>query len=367
MIIGVPRETKRHESRVGLTPGGVNALVEDGQQVLIESQAGIASGFEDLQYVRAGASIVGNASELFGEAELLVKVKEPQPDEVARLRSGQVVFCYFHFAADRELTEGCLKSGVTALAYETLRGKDGSLPLLTPMSAIAGRLSVQAGAHFLERPQGGSGVLLGGVPGVLPGKVLVLGGGTVGSHAAQMALGLGAEVVICDTDVRRLRELSYQLPGVKTLVSDPFLVEEQLKTADVVIGAVLVPGQRAPHLVRREQLPLMKKGSVIVDVCIDQGGCFETSRPTTYADPTYVEEGVIHYMVTNMPGAVPQTSTRALTNATFPYVRKLAHWGLEAFLNEDLGHAAALNLSAGVLRSADVALAFPDLPALLPS
>ena len=209
--------------------------------------------------------------------------------------------------------------------------------------------------------------MLGGVPGVLPGKVLILGGGTVGSHAAQMALGLGAEVIICDTDVRRLRDLSYQLPGVRTMVSDSWLIEEQLKLADVVIGAVLIRGQRAPHLVRRAQLPLMKPGSVIVDVCIDQGGCFETSRPTTHSDPTYVEDGIIHYMVTNMPGAVPQTSTRALTNATFPYVRKLAHWGLESFLNHDPGHAAALNMAAGKLCSSDVALAFPDLPASLPS
>jgi len=362
MIVGVPLEIKLHESRVALTPAGAHSLVADGHEVLVETYAGLGSGFADESYLRAGASIVG-ADQLFARAGLVVKVKEPQPEEIARLTSSHVVFGYFHLAADRSLTEGCLKSGVAALAYETLRAPDGSLPLLTPMSAIAGRLSVQAGARFLEKPQGGSGVLLGGVPGVLPGKVLVLGAGVVGTHAAQMAAGLGADVLVADINPARLRQLGYELPAnVRTLVSDPWAIEEQLPTTDLVVGAVLVPGRRAPHLVTRAQLQLMKPGSVIVDVCIDQGGCFETSRPTSHAEPTYIEEGIVHYMVTNMPGAVPATSTRALTNATLPYVRALARLGLDGFLAQGPGYAEALNARAGVLTNRDVALGFSDLP-----
>lgn len=363
MIIGVPKEIKSHEARVALTPAGVRGLVQDGHQVLVETRAGVGSGFEDTEYVHAGASMVTSGEELYRQSELIVKVKEPLPEEIKRLEARHTVFGYFHFAADRELTEGCLRSGATCLAYETLRAQDGSLPLLTPMSAIAGRLSIQAGAHFLERPRGGSGVLLGGVPGVMPGKVLILGAGVVGTHAAMMAAGLGADVVICDINPSRLHRLAAELPAnVRTLVSDPQAIEEQLKQADLVIGAVLIPGQRAPHLVQRSHLQMMKKGSVIVDVCIDQGGCVETARPTTHAVPTYVEEGIVHYMVTNMPGAVPVTSTKALTSATYFYVRQLAKLGLEHFLAQSLGHRAALNVSRKRIDSPEVAAVFPDLP-----
>lgn len=363
MIVGVPREIKKNEARVALTPGGAHTLVRDGHQVVVETNAGVGSGFADDDYARAGAYIGKSPSELFERSELIVKVKEPLESEIQLLRPAHVVFGYFHFAADRALTEGCLASGAACVAYETLRAVDGSLPLLTPMSAIAGRLSVQAGARFLERPQGGSGVLLGGVPGVLPGKVLILGGGVVGTNAAQMAAGLGADVVLCDVNPARLARLSLDLPpNVRTLVSEPSAIEEQLRHADLVIGAVLVPGQRAPHLIRREHLRLMKPGSVIVDVCIDQGGCVETARPTSHADPVYVEEGIVHYMVTNMPGAVPQTSTRALTNATFPFVRELAALGATKFLSQGPGYRAALNAAQGRIENADVATAFPDLP-----
>jgi alanine dehydrogenase len=366
MLVGVPREIKVHESRVGLTPAGALALSSTGHQVLVEAGAGVASGFADLDYLRAGASIVAHPEELYGQSTLIVKVKEPQPIEVARLSARQTVFGYFHFAADRELTETCVESGVTALAYETLRRADGSLPLLNPMSAIAGRLSVQAGAHFLEKPRGGSGVLLGGVPGVLPGRVLVLGGGTVGSNAAQMAAGLGADVVICDVNGARLERLARELPAnVRGLLAEPSSIEEELTKADLVIGAVLVPGRRAPHLVSRAQLAIMKPGSVIVDVAIDQGGCFESSRPTTHDDPIYVENGILHYMVTNMPAAVPHTSTRALTGATLPYVLELAQLGPEGFTALGPGHAAALNLRDGAITNPDAAAAFPDLPSRL--
>lgn len=362
MFVGVPREIKEHESRVALTPAGAKILVADGHAVFVEANAGLGSGFTDADYEAAGATILSSGRAVFEKCELIVKVKEPQAEEIALLEPRHIVFGYLHLAAERDLTVGLLASGATALAYETLYAPDGALPLLTPMSAIAGRLSIQAGARFLERPQGGSGVLLGGVPGVLPARVLVIGGGVVGSHAAEMAAGLGADVVLCDVNPARLARLALDLPPrVKTLFSDPNTLEEQLIQADLVIGAVLLPGRRAPHLITRRQLRLMKPGSVIVDVCIDQGGCTELSRPTTHQHPTYVEEGVVHYMVTNMPGAVPRTSTRALTSATFAYVSQLARLGLEGFLALSAGHRAALNVRAGRLESPEVASAFPDL------
>lgn len=366
MIVGVPREVKVNEARVAVTPAGAHLLRSDGHAVLVERGAGVGSGFSDEEYARAGATLVDAAKEVFARSELIVKVKEPQPSELALLEPRHIFFGYLHLAADRDLTEGCLRRGFTGLAYETLRAPDGSLPLLVPMSAVAGRLSIQSGATFLEKPRGGSGVLLGGVPGVLPARVLVLGGGVVGTHAAQMAAGLGAEVVVADVNLARLERLAVELPAnVRTLFSDPFALEAEFRRADLVIGAVLLPGRRAPRLIERSHLALMKPGSVLVDVCIDQGGCAETSRPTTHAEPTYVEEGIVHYCVTNMPGAVPQTSTRALTAATLPYVRALARLGVDGFLAQSKGHREALNLRGGQLENDDVASAFPELDAPL--
>ncbi|MGQ9660934.1 MAG: alanine dehydrogenase [Kiritimatiellia bacterium] len=362
MIIGVPREIKTHEYRVGLLPVGARLLTEDGHTVLIERSAGLGSGYDDREYERAGAKVVGSAPEIYSQAELIVKVKEPQPTELSLLRRGQIVFTYFHFAASRELTEGCLKAGIAAVAYETLRDSTGRLPLLTPMSEVAGKMAIQEGAKYLERPMGGRGVLLGGVSGVEPANVLILGAGVVGSNAARVAAGMGANVVVMDIDIDRLRQLDECMPAnVTTVYCDPDSVERYAVNADLVIGAVLIPGGRTPVLLRRDTLKQMKPGAVLVDVSIDQGGCFETSRPTMHQDPTFVVDGVLHYCVTNMPGAVGHTSSQALCNATLPYCRELAGRGLDAFLEMSEGRRAALNMRDGRIVNTAVAAAFADL------
>lgn len=356
MIIGVPRETKSDEYRVSMLPVGVEMLVRDGHQVLVERSAGAGSGYEDEQYTQAGATLVDTASEVFAQSQMIVKVKEPIGDELNLMRDGQVVFTYFHFAADRKLTEACLRAGITAVAYETLTDREGKLPLLTPMSEVAGRMSVQEGAKYLEKPMQGRGVLLGGVPGVEPGKVLVLGGGVVGTQAARMAAGLGAQVVIVDVNLDRLRYLADTMPAnVITAYSDAHTIRERAITADLVIGAVLIPGGRTPILITKDLLKDMKKGAVIVDVGVDQGGCIETTRPTTHHEPTYIVEDVVHYCVANMPGAVGRTSTQALCHATQPYVRKLAKHGIDALVQQDPSFAAALNMQAGKLTNRAVA------------
>jgi alanine dehydrogenase len=367
MIIGVPKEIKKDEYRVGLLPVGAQLLTKDGHVVLIEKDAGFASGFDDQRYAMAGAEIVETADEIYRRADLIVKVKEPQAPEIARLREGQVMFCYFHFAASRDLTAACLNAGITAVAYETLKDPQGRLPLLTPMSEIAGRMSIQEGAKCLERPMMGQGILLGGVPGVAPANVLVLGAGVVGTNAARMAAGLAACVTLTDINLDRLRYLDEVMPAnVRTIFSDPHTIESCATRADLVIGAVLIPGGRAPVLIPRTLLQKMKSGSVIVDVAIDQGGCTETSHPTTHSDPTYVVDGVVHYGVANIPGAVCRTSTPALCNATLPYVRQLAALGVSAFAALDAGHAAAhaaaLNMANHKLTNQAVAQALPDLP-----
>jgi alanine dehydrogenase len=362
MIIGVPKEVKQDEYRVAMLPVGAELLTQDGHTVLIEKEAGSCSGFDDRRYSAAGATIVDTPDEIYARADVVLKVKEPQPAEIARLREGQAVFCYFHFAASRELTAACLEAGITAVAYETLQDAQGRLPLLTPMSEIAGRMSIQEGAKCLERPMGGRGVLLGGVPGVAPANVLVLGGGIVGTNAARMAAGLGANVTIMDINLDRLRYLSEMMPAnVNTIFCDPHTVEDYAPRADLVIGAVLVPGGRAPVLMPRSLIRRMQPGSVIVDVAIDQGGCTETSHPTTHSNPVYVVDGVVHYGVTNIPGAVSRTSSLALCNATLPYVRQLAALGVDAFAARDAGHAAAINMTRRKLVNKAVADAFPDL------
>jgi alanine dehydrogenase len=328
MKIGVPKEIKIQEYRVGLTPAGVRELTHHGHHVLVEHEAGLGIGYDDEAYRLAGASIAASAGPIFEAADLIVKVKEPQPVEIARLRPGQVLFTYLHLAADQTQTEGLIHSGATCIAYETVTDRFGNLPLLAPMSEVAGRMAVQVGAHCLEREQGGIGILLGGVPGVPPAKVVVLGGGVSGTNAARMAVGLEASVTIIDRSIPRLKELDLQFGArATTLFATTEAIERSVLTADLVIGAVLVPGAAAPKLVTRELLRKMRPGSVLVDIAIDQGGCFETSRPTTHSAPTYVEEGVVHYCVTNMPGAVPRTSTYALTNATLPFVMELAGKG----------------------------------------
>lgn len=355
MTIGVPREVKTDEYRVGLLPVGADLLTRAGHRVLIERQAGVASGCSDEDYTSAGATLVDSPAEIWA-ADLIIKVKEPQESEYPRMHRGQVVFTYFHFAADRELTQACLDRGIVAVAYETIHDKAGRLPLLTPMSEIAGKMSVQEGAKFLERPMSGRGILLGGVPGVAPAKVLVLGGGVVGTNAAKIAAGLGATVILMDINLERLRYLSDVMPAnVQTVYSDPHSVREYLRQADLVIGAVLIPGARAPRLITRKDLVQMKHGSVIVDVAIDQGGCTETSRPTTHRDPTYIEEGVVHYCVTNIPGAVSRTSSLALCNATLPYALRLANLGYQAAAAEDAGVAEGINMIDGRLTNKAVA------------
>ena len=359
MIVGVPRETKRDEYRVALLPVGAEELVRAGHAVLIERGAGAGSGLPDEAYAAAGATLVDGPADVFGKADLVVKVKEPQPQELSLIRRGQTLFTYFHFAADRHLTEGFMATGATALAYETLRDDKGRLPLLIPMSEVAGRMSIQEGAKFLERPQMGRGILLGGVPGVAPANVLVLGAGTVGANAAKVAAGFGANIALLDTSLERLRYLDdVTAPNIDCLYSDRHTIRERLGWADLVIGSVLIPGARAPHLVEREDLKLMKPGSVIIDVAIDQGGCVATSRPTTHADPTYVVDDVVHYCVTNMPGAVGRTSTYALCNATLPYVIDLADRGVAAAAHESAAIRSAVNVYEGRLVQPAVAAAF---------
>jgi alanine dehydrogenase len=345
MIVGVPREIKQDEYRVAMLPAGVEELTSRGHRVLIQSGAGAGSGIEDEMYRRHGAEIVDSPNQVFGQAELVVKVKEPQPSEWKLLQPGQMLFTYFHFAADKELTLGVLESGVTAIAYETLQGPKHDLPLLTPMSEVAGRMSIQEGAKYLEKPQEGRGILLGGVPGVKPAHIVILGGGVVGKNAAQIAAGFQATVSILDVNVDRLRYLEDIMPAnVNTIYSDRHNILEELRLADLVVGSVLIPGARAPQLVREEDLKLMQPGAVIIDVAIDQGGCVETSRPTTHSNPTYMVDGILHYCVTNMPGAVGRTSTYALCNVTFPYVARIARDGLPAAAAADPGIAAAVNL-----------------------
>jgi alanine dehydrogenase len=358
MKIGVPKEIKIHEYRVGLVPAGVRELVDSGHQVLVQSGAGAGIGFDDAHYQSAGGTIERRAEDIFGSADLIVKVKEPQLGECQQLRNGQTLFTYLHLAADREQAQALLASGATAIAYETVTSPDGSLPLLTPMSEVAGRMSVQVGANCLQKANGGFGVLLGGVPGVAPAKVVVLGGGVSGTHAAEMAVGLRADVTVVDRSVKRLRELSSIFGSqLKTVYSTAHAIEELVRDADLVIGAVLIAGAAAPKLVTRAMIKAMKPGAVLVDIAIDQGGCFETSRPTTHAEPTYVLDGVIHYCVTNMPGAVPRTSTFALTNATLPYVKSLADHGWRAAISKDPGLANGLNVHAGQLTHQAVASA----------
>ena len=356
MIVGVPSEVKKDESRVGLRPVGAEVLAARGHSVYVQQGAGMGSGFSDDEYVAAGATILPTAEEVWATAEMIVKVKEPQPQEIPLIREQQVVFTYFHFAADRELTVGCMERGCISAAYETLTDDRGTLPLLTPMSEVAGRLSVQEGAKYLERPFGGKGVLLGGVPGVEPGHVLILGGGVVGTSAAWMAAGLGAEVVILDISLDRLRHLDEVMPAnVRTIYSDPQAIRERLSWADLVIGAVLIPGAKAPNLIGNDDLAYMTPGSVIVDVAIDQGGCVETARVTTHSDPVYEVDGVMHYCVGNMPGAVARTSTIALTNATLPWVIRLADEGAEHLARNDHHFAEAINTHNGSLTNLAVA------------
>ncbi len=358
MKIGCPKEIKVHEYRVGLVPAGVRELVTADHQVLIESGAGAGIGISDDAYRAAGADVLPDAKSVFDAAELVVKVKEPQLPECAMLRRGQVLFTYLHLAADAAQAQALVKSGVTAIAYETVTVPDRSLPLLTPMSEVAGRMSIQVGATALQKANGGFGVLLGGVPGVAPARVVFLGGGVAGTNAAQMAVGLGAQVTIVDRSLRRLRELDAQFGNtIATAYSTTESIERLVTQADLVIGAVLVTGAAAPRLVTRDMVRRMEKGAVLVDISIDQGGCFETSKPTTHADPTYVVDGVVHYCVTNMPGAVPRTSTFALTNATLPYVRALADLGWRKALERDAGFAAGLNVHDGAITHEAVARA----------
>ena len=366
MQIGVPKEIKNHEYRVGLPPAGVVELVKYGHEVLVEMGAGDGAGFDDLAYSAAGATLVDSPSTIFQSADLIVKVKEPQPDECKQLRPGQLLFTYLHLAADRLQTDLLLRSGATCIAYETVEGHNGGLPLLAPMSEIAGRLAAQAGGDFLKKSSGGRGVLLGGVPGVPPAKVVVIGGGVVGTNAARVAQGMGARVVVLDRSLDRLRYLDDIFMGrIETVWSSAAALEEQVLDADVIIGAVLIPGAAAPKLITRSLVSQLQKGTVMVDVAIDQGGCFETSRATSYQDPTYEIDGVVHYCVANMPGGVARTATLALTNATLPYVVRLANHGLDA-LRGDARFALGLNVHAGKLTHAGVGEAF-NLDAISPA
>lgn len=359
MIIGVPREVKSDEYRVAMIPVGVEELKRSGHRVLIQAGAGMGSGIADERYVQSGAEIVAEASDIWQHADMIVKVKEPLPTEWEHMRAGQVVFTYFHFAADERLTRAVMDSGITAIAYETIRDARGTLPLLTPMSEVAGRMSIQEGAKYLERPQQGRGILLAGVPGVAPANVAVLGGGIVGANAAKVAAGLGANVMILDINLDRLRYLDDVMPpNVTTLFSDRHTVLDCLSRADLVIGAVLIPGARAPMLVRHEDLSRMPPRAVVIDVAIDQGGCIETSRPTTHANPTYIVDDIIHYCVANMPGAVGRTSTYALTNVTLPYVLELARKGMSKAVSENKALAAGVNITQGKITNAAVAETF---------
>lgn len=362
MIIGVPKEIKSHENRVALLPGGVAEMKKNGHTVYIEKDAGLGSGFPDEKYVLVGAEIIDDADELWSRAEMIMKVKEPIEVEYPRMREGQIIFTYFHFAASRQLTEAVIKSKSVAIAYETVEKADRSLPLLIPMSEVAGRMSVQEGAKYLEKAQGGRGVLLGGIPGVPPANVLVLGGGIVGVNAAKIAAGMGANVTIMDINVERLRHLDDIMPkNVTTIMSNEHHIREFLPHVDLVIGAVLIPGAKAPRLIKRDMLKLMKPGSVIVDVAIDQGGCIETAHPTTHDNPIFIIDDVIHYCVANMPGAVPYTSTLGLTNVTLPYAIQIANKGWKKAIAENKELEYGLNIDNGVITYKDVAAAF-DMP-----
>jgi alanine dehydrogenase len=356
MLIGIPAEIKADEYRVAITPAGVRELSDAGHVVLIERGAGAGSGIEDEAYTAHGARIAPHAGAVFAEAELILKVKEPQPEEVQRLRPGQVLFTYLHLAPEPDLTEGLLRSGATCIAYETVKDGRGRLPLLAPMSEVAGKLAAQAGAFMLEKPLGGRGVLLGGVPGVAAARVMIIGGGVVGTQAASVALGMQADVSVYDRSIERLRELASMFGGrCATCFASTVEIEQRLPDMDLVIGAVLVQGARAPHVISRRQLGLMKRNAVLVDVAIDQGGCFETSRPTTHSEPTYELDGITHYCVANMPGAVPVTSTYALTNATMPFVLKLANEGVVGALLGDPPFMEGLNVMEGRLTHEPVA------------
>lgn len=366
MHIGVPAEIKIHEYRVGLTPAGARELVRQGHQVTVQADAGKAIGFADEQYVAAGARIAATAAEIFAGCEMIIKVKEPQPVEYRQLRRGQILYTYLHLAPDPLQTQGLIDSGATCIAYETVTDGRGGLPLLAPMSEVAGRMSIQAAAKALEISSGGSGVLLGGVPGVAPAHVTVIGGGVVGIHAARMALGLGAQVTILDRSLARLREIDNDFGGrIRTLFSTHDAIEDEMRIADAVIGAVLIPGAAAPKLVTREMLRLMKPGSVLVDVAIDQGGCAETSHATTHQEPTYVVDGVIHYCVANMPGGVARTSTQALTNATLAHAVAIANQGVRQALQDDRNLRNGLNVCGGSVTCEAVAreLGHPYVPA----
>ena len=356
MIIGVPKEIKDNEARVGVTPAGVKALTEAGHTVLLETLAGAQSGFPDAEYQNAGAEIVGDAGNVWGKSELVVKVKEPIEPEYVYFREGLVLFTYLHLAPLPALTDKLLESKVTGIAYETVRDRQGTLPLLTPMSEVAGRMSVQVGASYLEKERGGRGILLGGVPGVPPAHVAILGGGIVGTNAARIALGFGAKVTLIDVNLNRLRELDDIFGGrLYTLASNSYNIAQATREADLVIGGVLIPGATAPRLVTRAMVSQMKTGAVIVDVAIDQGGCVETARPTSHSNPSFIVDGVVHYCVTNMPGAVPHTSTLALTNSTFPYLLRLANLGAREALRQDAGLAEGLNTWQGTLTHRGVA------------
>jgi alanine dehydrogenase len=359
MTIGVLKEVKIAEMRVAMTPAGAEQAIRRGHRVIVESGAGSGSGFTDQDYRERGAEIAAGAGAVFANAELLLHVKEPQQQELPLIRPDHAVFAFLHLAANEALTRGLLKTGAACFAYETVRKEDGSLPLLTPMSEVAGRMAVQQAAKYLETPQGGRGILLGGVPGIAPGTVLILGGGVVGSNAALMASGLGARVYVLELNLERIRHLAECMPGnCIPLIASPQVTRELLREADAVIGAVLVPGARAPRLVTRDMLSTMKRGAVMVDVAIDQGGCFETSRPTSHVDPVFAVDGILHYCVTNMPGAVPRTSTAALANATLPYVLAIADSGWKAALRNDAELALGLNLAGGRVYCPGVAEAF---------
>ncbi len=350
MLVGVPKEIKNHEYRVGLMPGSVRELTAAGHRVIVEVGAGTGAGYDDEQYMAVGAEMVSTAGDVFSRADLVIKVKEPQLSECRQLRKGQTLFTFLHLAPDPDQTQALIDSGVTAIAYETVTDDNRMLPLLTPMSEVAGRMSVQVGAHYLEQSGGGTGVLLGGVPGVAPGRVTIIGGGVAGTNAAKMAVGLGANVTVLEKSPARMRELN-DLFGASAdvIYATAETLEEAVLAADLVVGAVLIPGAAAPKLVTRELVAGMRRGTVMVDIAIDQGGCFETSRPTSHDDPTYIEEGVVHYCVTNMPGAVPKTSTQALNNATLPYVLSLANNGAERAMSGNVHLAAGLNVHQGRL------------------
>ena len=365
MIVGIPKEVKVEEYRVSAVPAIVEALTHAGHQVIVETGAGRGIGISDGEYMEAGAKIAATPAEVYGAADMIVKVKEPMPQEYPLIRSGQVLFTYFHFAASETLTKAMVDSGAVCIAYETIEEHDGSLPLLTPMSEVAGRMSIQEGAKYLERPMGGRGILLGGVPGVAPANVVIIGGGVAGTNAAKMAAGMGANVIVLDINIDRLRYLDDTLPAnVTTLMSNPYNVRSAVREADLVVGAVLRPGAKAPVVVTREMLKQMKPMAVMVDIAVDQGGCFETTRPTTHKEPVFTEEGILHYCVANMPGAVASTSTYALTNATAPYTLQLANKGWKNALMENPGLRKGLNVAFGKVTLADIAdlFGYPTYP-----